>query len=141
MAPRFHSHAKKNRISFRATSFDASSDVFSFGVLLFEIFVRERPWGVVDDNVAVAKKVAAGERLIVPRNVPETVRSLIVKCWLVLPTNRPTMAAVRDVSTIGQVIRNDNHTSSWRNGTTLPSIEASNSDRFSMESHSSKLNV
>ena len=97
MAPEvFTVDAKQNRISFGATSFDASSDVSSFGVLLFEIFVRERPWGVVEANVAVAKKVVAGKRLVVPYNVPETVRSLMSKCWTVLPSDRPTMAAVRD---------------------------------------------
>jgi hypothetical protein len=47
-----------------------ASDVFAFGVLLFEIFAREAPWKGVT-NIVAATKVMAGERMDVSsRKIP-----------------------------------------------------------------------
>jgi hypothetical protein len=66
------------------------SDVYSIGILSFEILGRKKPWENFDKN-----KVVAGQR---PRieglNVPENTKKMIVKCWSNDPTARPTMEEV-----------------------------------------------
>jgi ankyrin repeat protein len=75
----------------------AASDVFSFGVLVYEIFACEAPWVGVH-VLAVRRDVSEGKRETIPEGVPEAVARLIGNCWAHAPGDRPTMTeCVEDI--------------------------------------------
>jgi serine/threonine protein kinase len=76
--------------------YSAASDVFAFGVLLYEIFARERPWQGVP-LLMIAKRVLDGERMTPPSAAPAAVQTLMTQCWSATPSDRPDMNAVRRI--------------------------------------------
>jgi hypothetical protein len=67
-------------------------DVFALGGLLFEIFVRETPFGDVSNSKAVAR-LMRGKRAEIPTHVqvPSLVRDVMDECWKQEPKERPTV--------------------------------------------------
>jgi serine/threonine protein kinase len=76
-------------------AYSRASDVFAFGVLLYEIFARSTPWPGLA-NVNVVLRVAKGERMELPKTVPAAVRKVTKQCWAQEAAERPKMAAVVD---------------------------------------------
>lgn len=80
-------------------------DVFSFGLILFEVFLGRlmiaqvlagafSPRQMEADLQKHAKKVAFGHRHAVPSEWPRDLRALICACWNQDPKMRPAMAEV-----------------------------------------------
>jgi serine/threonine protein kinase len=74
-------------------AYSRASDVFAFGVLLYEIFARSTPWPGLA-NVNVITQVITGKRMELPKTVPAAVRKATKQCWAQEATQRPKMAAV-----------------------------------------------
>jgi serine/threonine protein kinase len=74
-------------------AYSRASDVFAFGVLLYEIFVRSAPWPGLA-NVNVVLRVSKGERMELPQTVPAAVRKTMKQCWAHEASERPMMPAV-----------------------------------------------
>lgn len=70
-------------------------DVFSFGVILAQIFTQQQPWKDLSQQ-AVAQKVLRGERAFsaLPGHVPSCIRSLVTSCWDHEPEKRPSFDQV-----------------------------------------------
>lgn len=88
MAPEvFHGHAYSEKV-----------DVFSLGVIIFEVFTRTLQSFTLQDPVAVyehCRRVCAeGYRPPIPKRVPAGVAALIQRCWAAEPSDRPTMDSV-----------------------------------------------
>ncbi|CAN0121978.1 unnamed protein product, partial [Laminaria digitata] len=68
-----------------------ASDVYSFGIVTWEVLTRELPWAdqpfARDIFVRVAMK---GERPIIPTNCPSGMAQVIRACWAESPADRPT---------------------------------------------------
>jgi hypothetical protein len=78
-------------------AYSRASDVFAFGVLLYEIFKREVPWQGVS-NIITATKVVNGERMDVSsRKIPHEVAALMRECWAHEPDKRPSIKHVQRV--------------------------------------------
>jgi serine/threonine protein kinase len=75
-------------------AYSKASDVFAFGVLLFEVWACEAPWKGVA-NLVVAKRVTNGERMDVPDDVPQAFAALMRDCWMHKPSARPQMSEVQ----------------------------------------------
>lgn len=94
---------KKKKVSSSSSSsdphpqpkFSLASDVWSFGVLLWEIFtLGSHPYEELD-NWSLVRAVEGGYRLHRPLNCPTSVYAMMSSCWEVVPARRPTMAQLR----------------------------------------------
>ncbi|KAI9338968.1 kinase-like domain-containing protein [Zopfochytrium polystomum] len=64
------------------------ADVFAFGVILWEVATRKKPW-IEIDLADVAPTVRAGGRLPVRANWPRDFTRLVEDCWAQDPKRRP----------------------------------------------------
>jgi serine/threonine protein kinase len=81
---------------FMGRPYDHLADVYSFAMVMFEVFCREMPF---DDMSAtmVAMTVASGERpdmAAIPPDLPATLVHLMVKCWAHAPSERPEFSTI-----------------------------------------------
>jgi serine/threonine protein kinase len=77
-------------------AYSYASDVFAFGVLLFEIFAREAPWAGTG-NLQVATLVVGGQHLTPPPTAPAAVQRWMTRCFVIDAQKRPTMAELESV--------------------------------------------
>jgi len=75
--------------------YSKKSDVFSFGVTLWEIFARRDPWDN-KDALSVAFAVKDGETLK-PINCPPKIAEIMLSCFAFKPINRPNFDHLFDL--------------------------------------------
>eukprot|EP00043_Microstomoeca_roanoka_P013306 m.130356 g.130356 ORF g.130356 m.130356 type:complete len:1666 (-) comp15720_c0_seq1:225-5222(-) len=77
--------------------FTNKSDVWSFGVTVYEVFTRAaRPYGEWS-NAEVWEQVKQGYRLARPTTMPLPVYDMLLSCWADDPTDRPDFPALLDM--------------------------------------------
>uniref|UniRef100_A0A671SIJ9 mitogen-activated protein kinase kinase kinase n=1 Tax=Sinocyclocheilus anshuiensis TaxID=1608454 RepID=A0A671SIJ9_9TELE len=80
----------------RSSTFSKGSDVWSYGVLLWELLTREVPFRGID-GLAVAYGVAMNKlSLPIPSTCPEPFSRLMEDCWNVDPHARPPFTSILD---------------------------------------------
>eukprot|EP01098_Paradermamoeba_levis_P008906 TRINITY_DN3677_c0_g2_i1.p1 TRINITY_DN3677_c0_g2~~TRINITY_DN3677_c0_g2_i1.p1 ORF type:complete len:359 (+),score=58.10 TRINITY_DN3677_c0_g2_i1:467-1543(+) len=80
-------------------------DVFSFGLIMWEMFSRKIPFSELRWTSDAQDKIAAGERPeFFPDHAPPPMIDLIRRCWDAVPSNRPSfpeihqqLLAIKDV--------------------------------------------
>ena len=65
-------------------------DLFSYGMILFELFAHQIPYAGSDDKVQLLLKVTGGERPPIPPTLPENLHDLLKSSWEDNPHLRPT---------------------------------------------------
>ena len=88
MAPEFNDQA--------TTKVNQRCDVFSYGMVLFEIFTHELPFSDLDDGV-VLSRIRDGERPSIPPELPSYIQMLMHSCWEHKPRDRPTFEQILQV--------------------------------------------
>ncbi|XP_041069756.1 mitogen-activated protein kinase kinase kinase 9 [Carcharodon carcharias] len=80
----------------RSSVFSKSSDVWSYGVLLWELLTGEVPFRGID-GLAVAYGVAMNKlALPIPSTCPELFSKLMEDCWNTDPHSRPSFSCILD---------------------------------------------
>lgn len=69
------------------------SDIYSYGIILWEIVTGKIPYSRQDDT-EVFKKVLSGEREKIPADVVPEWSNLITRCWAALPAERPSLEEI-----------------------------------------------
>ncbi|CAJ1058220.1 tyrosine-protein kinase ITK/TSK [Xyrichtys novacula] len=76
----------------RYCKFSSKSDVWSFGVLMWEVFTEGRLPYENRTNAEVVDSLNTGLRLLKPRLAPDAVHLLMEWCWKEKPEDRPSFA-------------------------------------------------
>ena len=70
-----------------------SADVFSFGMLLYEMNTFQRPFPMME-SMKVVQAIKNGQRPQIPDTVEKNMRKLIESCWDKDPANRPPFVVI-----------------------------------------------
>jgi len=74
------------------------TDIYSFGVLLWQVFTGKEPYSEPPYNnmntFAIIDFVTNGKRIEIPKSIPKKIRALIEKCWDHDPQSRPTFSQI-----------------------------------------------
>jgi serine/threonine protein kinase len=73
------------------------ADVYSFGIVLWEIISRERPYKDLNPTVIPYQVLNIGKRPgmeFVKKNCPEELKKLVTLCWAQNPSDRPTFQQI-----------------------------------------------
>uniref|UniRef100_A0A4W3HBI3 Tyrosine-protein kinase n=1 Tax=Callorhinchus milii TaxID=7868 RepID=A0A4W3HBI3_CALMI len=81
---------------FRYFKFSSKSDVWSFGVLMWEIFSEGKMPYENRLNSEVVTEIAAGLRLLKPRLALDSLYNMMVQCWCEKPEDRPSFFQLQD---------------------------------------------
>ncbi|KAM9426359.1 non-receptor tyrosine-protein kinase TNK1 [Pholidichthys leucotaenia] len=82
--------------SLRVGSFSHSSDVWMFGVTMWEMFTYcEEPWFGLSGRQILWRVEREGERLEKPPDCPQELYAIMRKCWACNPADRPNFAHLR----------------------------------------------
>uniref|UniRef100_A0A8C8AFK4 Tyrosine-protein kinase n=1 Tax=Otus sunia TaxID=257818 RepID=A0A8C8AFK4_9STRI len=74
---------------FHYTKYSSKSDVWAFGILMWEVFTLGKQPYELYDNMQVIEKVSQGYRLYRPQLVSDIIYQIMYNCWHELPEKRP----------------------------------------------------
>jgi hypothetical protein len=77
-------------------TFRCASDVFAFGVILFELLARRPAFPEGLHPYQLAFRVIEGDRPEIPDSVAPPARALIADCWAQDPDERPMFEEIAD---------------------------------------------
>lgn len=73
---------------------DEKCDVYSFGVILWELSTMQQPWGGMNPMQVVGAVGFQHRRLDIPDDMDPAIADIIRKCWQTDPKMRPTFAEI-----------------------------------------------
>jgi serine/threonine protein kinase len=81
----------------KKNSYTEKADIFSFGIILWELWVQEPPYKNIE-RIQVAKKVATDKnfrpKISEEFQIPEEILALMVTCWDYDPDKRPSFSEI-----------------------------------------------
>ena len=81
----------------QGTGYTEASDIYSFGVILWELFTRKKPFANLS-GMALMDAIIAGKREAIPKDMPTEMQTIITSCWDKEPTKRPYVSTlIRDL--------------------------------------------
>ncbi|KAL7595218.1 uncharacterized protein LOC111880996 [Lactuca sativa] len=75
---------------------DEKSDVYSYGVVLWELVTEKIPWDSLNSMQVIGAVGFMNQRLDIPTDVDPQWASLIESCWCSEPQSRPTFQEILD---------------------------------------------
>ena len=56
-------------------------DVYSFGIIAWELVTRKFPWEEEENAEDIKEAVLIGERLVIPDSCPQHLKRIMLSCW------------------------------------------------------------
>ncbi|KAH3767572.1 serine/threonine protein kinase [Pelomyxa schiedti] len=75
-------------------SFTAASDIYSYGIVVWEVVTRQQPYNNMDAQAALHAIMAENLRPAAPSKSPKSLLHLMRKCWEKSPSSRPTFPKI-----------------------------------------------
>ena len=72
-------------------------DIFSYGMIMYEIFANRIPFSNVEEGVEVVAQIRSGKRPTIPQKVPPHIKQVMELCWKEKPQDRPTFDKIIEV--------------------------------------------
>ncbi|XP_055629915.1 mitogen-activated protein kinase kinase kinase 7 [Toxorhynchites rutilus septentrionalis] len=79
---------------FEGSTYTEKCDVFSWGIILWEVIAREQPFKNVENSYAIMWKMHQGRRPTLIDDCPKPIEQLMISCWNQIPAERPAMQEV-----------------------------------------------
>ena len=79
--------------------FSPATDIWSYGVLLWEMFNPDKVPYKSFENTGMIVKVANGYRMPIPRSCPSLVANIMKACWQHNPGSRPSFLLITHLLT------------------------------------------
>ncbi|XP_059223347.1 mitogen-activated protein kinase kinase kinase 7 [Stomoxys calcitrans] len=79
---------------FEGSKYTEKCDIFSWGIVLWEVLSRQKPFKDVDNTYSIMWKIHKGERPPIVTEWPEPIQNLMTSCWATKPDLRPSMQLV-----------------------------------------------
>ncbi|XP_041982003.1 mitogen-activated protein kinase kinase kinase 7 [Aricia agestis] len=82
---------------FEGSSYTEKCDVFSWGIILWEVLSRRKPFEEGGSAFRIMWAVHTGQRPNLIEGCPEPIEQLMTQCWDKVPAERPSMAKVVEI--------------------------------------------
>lgn len=77
----------------KSYQYTKACDVYAFAIIVFEIMTLEKPFSDINSYVLM-NKIAEGARPEFNKQIPESYKDLIERCWAENPKDRPTFSDI-----------------------------------------------
>jgi len=84
---------------FNGGTYSKATDVYAFGMLMWEISSQERPFHDIVHDQQLALCIFHGLRPTITNDMPEFYQDLMQKCWNADPAQRPTAQEISELTT------------------------------------------
>eukprot|EP00053_Salpingoeca_punica_P017602 m.169733 g.169733 ORF g.169733 m.169733 type:complete len:1288 (+) comp17245_c0_seq1:145-4008(+) len=82
---------------FRTASYSTQVDIYSFGIIAWQVWTRKQPYDEVASIFDIMRGVKDGSlRPTIPPDCPPRLVTLMKWCWFAIPTGRPTATQILD---------------------------------------------
>ena len=74
--------------------YDYSADVYSYAIVLWEIFARETPYRGINPAMIPYRVLNLGDRPDISKVKNHMIQAIIIRCWTRIKENRPTFPEI-----------------------------------------------
>ncbi|CAB4403454.1 unnamed protein product [Rhizophagus irregularis] len=82
---------------FKGGVFSKESDIYSFGMIMWELTTGCKPFANVEHNVNLIYEIIDGKRPEITNDTPDCFSNLMRKCWDSNPQKRPTIGKITEI--------------------------------------------
>ncbi len=82
---------------FKGRAFTPASDIYSFGVIMWEVATGQIPFADIEHNYDLIQAICNGKRLEIPDYIPFEFKELLERCWCEDISKRPNAKELQKI--------------------------------------------